>query len=100
MGYATRADPKMAGTKMMQKATCLSCHNAQNKILGPSFADIAVKYKGNAKAIKTLIKKVKDGGTGVWGQQPMPAHPMYKESQIKSMIDAIMKTKKLGGHKK
>ena len=92
-------DIKMKGTKAMLTATCLSCHSAQDKVLGPSFADIAVKYKGDATALKALSAKVKTGGVGVWGQQPMPAHAFYKDAQIKSMVEAILKTQKLGGHK-
>ena len=93
-------DLKMAGTKMIQTATCLSCHSAQDKVLGPTFADIAEKYKADSKALKSLSLKVKNGGTGVWGNQPMPAHTMYKDTEIVEMVKAVLKTKKLGGHKK
>ncbi|MCM8536050.1 MAG: PQQ-dependent sugar dehydrogenase [Lentisphaeraceae bacterium] len=113
VSYSTRfnqqttatADPRLAGmntemkgAKEMLTATCLSCHTAQDKILGPTFADIAIKYKNDPAAIKTLIDKVKKGGAGVWGEQPMPAHPFYSDEKIKSMIEAILKTEKLGGH--
>lgn len=93
-------DLKHPGTKFMQTATCLSCHTAQDKILGPTFADVAEKYRSYPEAIKILSAKVKNGGTGVWGIQPMPAHPMYKESDIKKMIQAVLKTEKLKGHTK
>ena len=93
-------DANMAGTKAMAKTTCLSCHHAQDKVIGPSFVEIAEKYKGDAKAPALLVEKVKKGGVGVWGQQPMPAHGMHSDAEIKTMIDAVMKTKKIGGHKK
>jgi cytochrome c len=62
--------------------------------------EITEKYKGDTKGIQGLVKKVKEGGVGVWGQQPMPAHGMHTDDEIKSMIDAILKTQKAGGHKK
>ena len=92
-------DLKHPGSKFMKTATCLSCHTAQDKILGPTFADVAEKYKNTKGAVSMLTQKVKNGGTGVWGVQPMPAHPMYKDEQIKMMIEAVLKTQKLGGHK-
>ncbi|MDG0995021.1 MAG: PQQ-dependent sugar dehydrogenase [Akkermansiaceae bacterium] len=93
-------DAKMPGTTAMQKTTCLSCHHAQDKVIGPSFVEITEKYKGDTKGIQGLVKKVKEGGVGVWGQQPMPAHGMHTDDEIKDMIRAIMKTQKAGGHKK
>ena len=96
----TGMDMKLPGTKMIQKATCLSCHSAQDKVLGPTFADIAEKYKADGNAWKTLSLKVKKGSTGVWGNQPMPAHTMYKDKEIIDMVKAVLKTKKMGGHKK
>lgn len=95
----TGMDLNHPGTKFMKTATCLSCHTAQDKILGPTFADVAEKYKSTKGAVDMLVNKVKNGGTGVWGVQPMPAHPMYKDEQIKQMIEAVMMTKKLEGHK-
>ena len=94
-------DLKHQGTKYLQKAVCMSCHTSQTKILGPTFAEIAQKYKGDKNAIKSLALKVKNGGTGVWGNQPMPAHNMYKDEQITEMVKAILQTKKVdSGHKK
>ncbi len=100
------ADPRIfgmktehAGTKLLEAATCLSCHNAQDKIVGPSFVEIVAKYKDDPAAVEKLAKKVKDGGVGVWGEQPMPAHPMYSDEQLSAMIQAIMLTKTPEKHK-
>jgi cytochrome c len=37
-----------------------------------------------------LVKKVMQGGGGVWGPVPMPANPQYNEEQVNQMIDAIL----------
>lgn len=57
-----------------KKAGCMSCHAVDRKIVGPSFRDVAAKYKDDAGAEANLIKKVKGGGGGVWGKVRMPAN--------------------------
>src|SRR5258706_5691006 len=54
------------------KYNCQACHAADSKIVGPSYKEVAAKYAGDAGAPAKLAKKVKDGGSGVWGQVPMP----------------------------
>lgn len=94
-------DLKMPGTQMLKTATCLSCHSAQDKIIGPTFAEIVAKYKDAPGASKLLATKVKNGSVGVWGQQPMPAHSgLHSDEQIGAMISAILATKPAEGHKK
>ena len=57
---------------MMKKDGCAACHSVDKKIVGPAYVDVAAKYKGDKNAQAMLAKKVKDGGSGVWGQIPMP----------------------------
>ena len=57
---------------MAQKYTCTACHGLENKIVGPSFRDIAKRYAGRTDAVAYLAGKVKTGGAGVWGAIPMP----------------------------
>ena len=62
-------------TALMQKNGCVACHAVDKKIVGPSYQDVAAKYKGDAGAAAKLATKVKAGGTGIWGQVPMPPNP-------------------------
>lgn len=62
------------GLDNAKKAGCLSCHAVDRKIAGPSYQDVAAKYKGVAGAEAKLIKKVKNGSSGVWGKMRMPAN--------------------------
>ena len=57
---------------VLQKNACIACHGMDTKIVGPSFRDIANKYKGHADAVNYLSGKIKAGGQGVWGNLPMP----------------------------
>ncbi len=69
---------------------CMACHAKDKKILGPSFVDIADKYKGQDGAAGKLIAKVQQGGSGVWGAVPMPPHPTLSDDDAQTMIDWIL----------
>src|SRR5215211_9234114 len=73
-----------AAEAMMKKDGCAACHAVDKKIIGPSYQDVAVKYKGDAGAAAKLIKKVKDGGSGVWDQIPMPPNAATPDADIKN----------------
>lgn len=60
------------GLALAKKSGCLNCHSIDKKIVGPAYKDVAKKYKGNPDAAAMLVKKVADGGSGVWGAVPMP----------------------------
>lgn len=54
---------------LMNQNNCLACHGLDKKIVGPALYDVAKKNPGNADY---LAKKIKSGGSGVWGAIPMP----------------------------
>lgn len=58
--------------------------------MGPSYKDIAAKYKGQADAVDKLAKKVKAGGSGVWGPVPMPANAAISEADAKTVTKWIL----------
>jgi cytochrome c len=57
---------------LLQKNACVGCHAMDSKLVGPSFKDVAGKYKGRADAVNYLAGKIRSGGQGVWGSMPMP----------------------------
>jgi cytochrome c551/c552 len=54
----------------------------QHKLVGPSFAEIAGKYKADDATKAMLAKKVKEGGVGTWGQIPMPPNAGVPDSEL------------------
>lgn len=66
------ASPGAAALALAQKHTCMACHGAETKIVGPGLKEIATKYAGRADAEAYLTAKIKAGGQGVWGAIPMP----------------------------
>lgn len=88
----SQANAADAAETLAQKNGCLACHSIDKKVLGPSYKDVAAKYKGDKTAEAKLISKVKIGGSGVWGPIPMPAHsPQVKDADIKTIIQWILK---------
>lgn len=76
---------------LAQKSNCLMCHSVDKKILGPAYKDVAAKYKGDKTAEARLIQKVKAGGSGAWGDMPMPPNsPQVKDDDIKTLVQWIL----------
>jgi cytochrome c len=86
---ASAADP----AELAKKYACLSCHAVDKKVVGPSYKDVAAKYKGDKGAEARLMDKVKKGGTGVWGQIPMPPNPSVKDDELKALVQWVLSTK-------
>ena len=79
--------------KLAQDKACLACHQLDKKLVGPSYKEIAKKYAGNKGAEAALIKKVRAGGTGVWGQIPMPPNAGVNEKEGKIVVKWILSQK-------
>jgi cytochrome c len=77
----------------MNKAGCMACHTKDKKLVGPSFKEIAAKYKGQDVVAK-LMDKVRKGGSGVYGPVPMAPNPPDKinDADLKAAIELILKS--------
>lgn len=80
-----------ADLALAQKNGCMVCHGVDKKVMGPSYKDVAAKYKGQADAEAKLVDKVKKGGSGVWGPMPMPANsPRVSDADIKTLVKWVL----------
>jgi cytochrome c len=93
LGVAFTAAPALASLELATKNACTACHAVDKKLVGPSYKDVAAKYKGNAKAEAMLIEKVKKGGVGTWGQVPMPPNPNVKDPDVQTLVKWILTIK-------
>ena len=75
------AAPAQASEELAKQKACLTCHAMDKKVVGPSFKDIAEKYKAEKDGDKKLAAKIRAGGSGVWGQIPMPANAAVNEAE-------------------
>jgi cytochrome c len=78
------------GAKLVRANDCMSCHAVSRKVVGPAYRDVAKKYRGQPNAVQKLSQKVKRGGSGVWGQVPMTAHPALTTAQLREMLQWIL----------
>jgi cytochrome c len=87
---ASAAKPEIDIKPLLNKYTCTACHGMNNKMVGPSFAEIAKKHPGK---VDYLANKIKAGGQGVWGAIPMPAQniPASEAQAIANWLSKGMK---------
>ena len=79
--------------KLAQEKACLACHAVDKKVVGPSYKEIAAKYRTDKNAEANLIKKVRAGGSGVWGQVPMPPNTTVSDKEAQILVKWIMSQK-------
>mgnify|MGYP000928889152 CR=1 FL=1 len=91
LGAALSVGPVAAQEDLLKKNGCTACHAVDKKLVGPAYKDVAAKYKGQKDIDAKLVDKVKKGGTGVWGQIPMPPNPTVSDADLKSMVAYILK---------
>jgi cytochrome c len=93
-GTAHAALDNAAAEALMKKDGCAACHAIDRKLVGPAYVDVAAKYKGDKDAVAKLTKKVKEGGSGVWGQIPMPPNAATPAADISDLVTWILTLKK------
>jgi len=87
------AGTAQANEKLLQASGCTACHSVDKKLVGPGYKDVAAKYRGNKGAEADLIKKVKAGSKGVWGDIPMPPNAHVKDEDIKTLVRWVLSLK-------
>ena len=83
------AAPAFANLQLAQQKACMSCHAVDKKVVGPSYKEVAAKYKGQKDAEAKLVQKVITGGVGTWGQIPMPANNV-SEADAKTLVKWLL----------
>ena len=81
------------GRLLVSKSDCLGCHQTENKMVGPSYVDIAKMYPQTDASIAALSRKIIAGGSGKWGQVPMSPHPGITAPDAKKMVMYILSLK-------
>jgi cytochrome c len=87
---ASNGNANAAGRKLIEGSDCLSCHQFTRKSIGPAYIDVARKYHDDSTAVAHLVRKIRGGGSGVWGSVNMPAHPAITEQQARAIVGYIL----------
>jgi cytochrome c len=89
-GAGWSAGPARADADMLKRYNCMACHAVDRKVFGPTLKEIAARYAGDARAAETLARRIRAGGSGVWGEAPMPAQPQVPEADALTLAKYIL----------
>ena len=92
-GFAAAPASAQSADDLLKKHACLSCHAVDKKLVGPSYKDVAAKYRGQKDAEKILAEKIKKGGQGVWGPIPMPPNASVPDGDLNAMVKYVLSVK-------
>jgi len=77
------------GKNLMLTLDCKTCHKENEPSIGPSYLDVAKKYRNDPNAVSYLVDKIIKGGGGVWGEVAMAAHPDLKPEDARQIVTWI-----------
>jgi cytochrome c len=78
------------GQSLIQASDCKACHNPIKKSIGPTYMAVSSKYQTRKGAVELLSKKIISGGSGVWGNVAMAAHPKISAADASEMVKYIL----------
>ena len=86
-----KTDDNSPGLTAIRTSNCFNCHNFDSKLIGPSFNEISKRYPATSSNIGLMVKRTREGSTGVWGKVSMPTHPELTKEETQNMVEWILK---------
>ncbi len=78
------------GAKLIAANDCLTCHDINKTLVGPSYKDIARKYHHYEGTIDNLVSSIIQGSRGIWGSaKAMTPHPNLAPADARKMVQYI-----------
>lgn len=93
MGLLVAASAVRADQDLAVKKNCSACHYVDKRKYGPSFQEIAAKYADQKGVVDRLAKKIRRGGTGVWGEDVMPSQPQVSAAEARALAAYVLSVK-------
>lgn len=93
LNKAAEEESQPNGFKLIRGSDCLNCHALERPLVGPTFVEIANKYRDQSGAIEASIDRVLKGSAGVWGKVPMLPHSQHTKEQIREMVGWVYSAK-------
>jgi cytochrome c len=93
LALAARNSAGQNGETLVNKSDCLGCHAVDSQAAGPSWKAIAKRYAGQPGNAPRLAAKIRDGGSGKWGDVAMTPHPDVTDAQARQMVNYILSLK-------
>lgn len=88
-GTAGAADAASAA-QLAKARNCMTCHLADSPLMGPSFKEIAGRYRGQPDSEASVVQRVMKGSKGVWGSVPMPSNNQVSEEEARILVKWIL----------
>lgn len=77
-------------TALLQNNACLSCHALDHKVVGPAYHQVATKYANDPQAMTKVAASIQQGGSGKWGQTPMPPYAQLSAENLQTLAAFIL----------
>lgn len=90
---AAMVTPAYADYALLVRSNCLACHQIDKRKYGPPLKEVAAKYANDSKAARKLAKKIRAGGSGVWGQDVMPPQPQVSDADALILARYVLSLK-------
>jgi cytochrome c len=81
------------GEKLVNGSDCAGCHAMDSQVVGPAWKAIAKRYRGQTGIATKLAARIREGGSGKWGDVAMTPHPDLTDAQARQMVDWILALK-------
>jgi cytochrome c len=79
-----------ASEALAKKNACMACHAMDDKVVGPSFKEVAKKYASAKDGEATIATTIRKGSVDKWGKVPMPANEQLSEADAKALAAWIL----------
>lgn len=90
---AISVDRAYADYALLVRSNCLACHQIDKRKYGPTFKEVASRYAADSKAAEKLARKIRAGGSGVWGQDVMPPQPQVSKEDALVLAKYVLSLK-------
>ena len=85
------------GKALVEGSDCRACHANDQRLVGPSYQEVAERYQNEEGAVDMLATKIIEGGSGNWGELPMSPHPQISREDASKMVHYVLSLRNEGG---
>lgn len=89
-GQAAGGSASESAESLIARSDCVACHDPTVRTIGPSFKEVAERYRTNDDTVAGLARKIIEGGDGAWGNVPMISHLSLKPEEAALMVRYIL----------
>jgi len=77
-------------SNLLRSKNCMACHQLEKRMIGPPFAAIAQRFKGEAAVAALLSRRIREGSRWQWGALAMPRQDNVSEAEADQLAVWIL----------